>query len=117
MSNLAPKLKFAETLKELKWNVLNFIVQSFKLFVGTYITYLKGYDAGYDAGFPKNIQNFNKFDFEKYFSGALVYTGGAAGIWAMHFLVPLILMKLLFLDSVSIKFLESDPLSRIRNNF
>jgi hypothetical protein len=49
VSNLAPKLKFAETLKELKWNILNFIVQSFKLFVGTYITYLKGYDAG----FPK----------------------------------------------------------------
>jgi hypothetical protein len=33
----------------------------------------------------KSIQNFNKFDFDKNFSGALVYTVGAAGIWAMHF--------------------------------
>jgi hypothetical protein len=43
--NLAPKLKFAKY-----WQVTQGIIEylrSFKLFVGTYITFLKGYDAGY----------------------------------------------------------------------
>jgi hypothetical protein len=40
--NLAPKLKFAEN----RQGILEYL-QSFKLFVGTYITFLKGYDAGY----------------------------------------------------------------------
>jgi hypothetical protein len=43
--NLAPKLKFAENRQGTP-GILEYL-QSFKLFVGTYITFLKGYDAGY----------------------------------------------------------------------
>jgi hypothetical protein len=42
--NLAPKLKFAENRQGTP-GILDY-PQSFKLFVGTYITFLKGYDAG-----------------------------------------------------------------------
>jgi hypothetical protein len=55
---------------------------SFKLFVGTYITFLKGYDAG----FPKNSKFWINFWFEKNFNGGSLYTGGVAGIRAVvHF--------------------------------
>jgi hypothetical protein len=43
--NLAPKLKFAENRQSTQ-GILEYL-QSFKLFGGTYITFLKGYDAGY----------------------------------------------------------------------
>jgi hypothetical protein len=36
-------------------------LKSFKLFVGTYINFLKGYDAG----FPKNSKLLLNFPFEK----------------------------------------------------
>jgi hypothetical protein len=45
LSNLAPKLKFAENRQGTP-GILEYL-QSFKLFVGTYIIFLKGYDAGY----------------------------------------------------------------------
>jgi hypothetical protein len=44
-----PKMDFLKKLK------------SFKLFVGTYITFLKGFDAG----FPKNSKLSMNFTFEK----------------------------------------------------
>jgi hypothetical protein len=40
-----------------------------------------------------------------------MYTGGDAGIWALHIFSAPILMKLVFLDSVRTKLSESDPLS------
>ncbi len=43
--NLAPKLKFAENRQGTQ-GILEYL-QSFKLFAGTYITLLKGYDASY----------------------------------------------------------------------
>ncbi len=43
--NLAPKMKFAENRQGTQ-GILEYL-QSFKLFAGTYITFLKGYDAGY----------------------------------------------------------------------
>jgi hypothetical protein len=43
--NLAPKLKFAEN-RQGSQGILEYL-QSFKLFVGAYISFLKGYDAGY----------------------------------------------------------------------
>ncbi len=43
--NLGPKLKFAENRQGTP-GILEYL-QSFKLFVGTYITFLKGCDAGY----------------------------------------------------------------------
>ncbi len=49
---LTPKLKFAENRQGTQ-GILEYL-QSFKLFVGTYITFLKGYDAGYQM-------NSNKF--------------------------------------------------------
>jgi hypothetical protein len=50
--NLAPMLKFAENRQGTP-GILEYL-QSFKLFVGTYITFLKGYDAGY----PTNSKKF-----------------------------------------------------------
>jgi hypothetical protein len=44
-------------------------------FQGTYITFLKGYDAG----FPKISKLSINFHFEKNFSGGLWFTGDAAG--------------------------------------
>ncbi len=43
--NSAPKLKFAENWQG-RPGILEYL-QSFKLFVGTYISFLKGYDADY----------------------------------------------------------------------
>ncbi len=50
-------------------------LRSFKLFVGTYITFLKGYDADYRMN-TKLTMNYN---FEKNICAGLVNTGGAAG--------------------------------------
>ncbi len=52
-------------------------LQSFKLFVGTYITFLKGYDADYwmNTKLPMN------YHFEKNICAGLVNMGGAAGEW------------------------------------
>jgi hypothetical protein len=47
-------LKFTENWKT-EIGILEKL-QSFKLFVGTYITFLKGHDAG----FPKNLKNSKK---------------------------------------------------------
>jgi hypothetical protein len=52
--NLAPKLKFAENRQGTQGNLK--YLRSFKLFVGTYITFLRGYDAGYPIS-HKNLQN------------------------------------------------------------
>ncbi len=49
------------------------------MFVGTCITFLKGYDAG----FPKKIKLSRNFGFEKKISVGSLCTGGTAGIWAM----------------------------------
>jgi hypothetical protein len=49
--NLAPKLKFAEDRQGTP-GILEYL-QSFKLFIGTYITFLKGYDASYLMNFKK----------------------------------------------------------------
>ncbi len=58
---------------------------SLKLFVQTYITFLKGYDAG----FPKKVQNFNKILLlKKKNSGRLAYTEGAAGDWVVNLFSP-----------------------------
>ncbi len=43
--------------------------------------------------------------------GGSLLTGGVAGIRAVVFLVPPILVKLVFLDSVRTKLSETDPLS------
>jgi hypothetical protein len=43
--NLAPKLKFAENRQGTPGNLE--YLQSFKLFFGTYIIFLKGYDVDY----------------------------------------------------------------------
>jgi hypothetical protein len=82
-------------------------LKSFKEFVGTYITFLKGYDAS----FLKNSKLSMNFPFEKNFGGALAYMRGAADFGPCTFLVPPILTKLVFLDSVRTKLSESDPLS------
>jgi hypothetical protein len=52
--NFAPKLKFAENQQDTQ-GFLEYL-QSFKLFFGTYITFLKGYDAGYLMN-SKKIKN------------------------------------------------------------
>jgi hypothetical protein len=49
------------------------------LFVGTYITFLKGYDAG----FPKISKHSINFGFEKKFNGESLCTRGVAGIRAV----------------------------------
>jgi hypothetical protein len=49
--------------------------QSFKLFVGTYITFLKGYDADY----KKNTKLPMNYSFEKNICAGLVNSGNAAG--------------------------------------
>ncbi len=67
--NLAPKLKFAKY-----WQVTQGILEylrSFKLFVGTYITFLKGYDAGY----PMNSKKFKNYLFVKFFLKIKVLRG------------------------------------------
>jgi hypothetical protein len=51
------------------------------LFVGTYITFLKGYDAG----FPKISKLLINFRFEKNFNGGSLCTGGVAGVRAVVF--------------------------------
>ncbi len=51
IKNLAPKLKFAENRQGTQGNLE--YLRSFKLFVGTYITFLKGYDAGYQMNSKK----------------------------------------------------------------
>jgi hypothetical protein len=56
---LAPKLKFAEN-RQVTQGILEYL-QSFKLFVATYITFLKGYDAGY----LMNSQKFKNYLFVK----------------------------------------------------
>jgi hypothetical protein len=40
---------------------------------------------GYDAGFPKNLTLSRNFGFEKKISAGSLFTGGAAGIWAVVF--------------------------------
>jgi hypothetical protein len=57
--NLAPKLKFAENRQGTPGNLE--YIQSFKLFVGTYITFLKDHDAGY----PMNSKKFKNYLFVK----------------------------------------------------
>ncbi len=52
-----------------------------KLFVGTYITFLKGYDADYRI----NSKFWMNLWFEKNFSWGSLCTGGAAVIWAVDF--------------------------------
>jgi hypothetical protein len=52
--NLAPNLKFAENRQGTQ-GILEYL-QSFKLFVGTYINFLKGYDADFQMN-PKNFKN------------------------------------------------------------
>ncbi len=49
------------------------------LFVGTYITFLKGFDAG----FQKNSKFSINSCFENILSGGSLCTRGAAGIWAV----------------------------------
>jgi hypothetical protein len=51
------------------------LLRSFKLFVGTYITFLKGYDADYRI----NIKLPMNYSFRKNICAELVNTGGAAG--------------------------------------
>jgi hypothetical protein len=55
-------------------------LRSFKLFVGKYITFLKGYDAL----FPKNFKLSRNFGFEKKISGGSLCTG-TAGFWPVVF--------------------------------
>jgi hypothetical protein len=53
-----------------------------------------------------------KLSFEKKFSGALVYTGGAAGIWAIHFFSSAYFDEIIIFGlSKEPKLSESDPLS------
>jgi hypothetical protein len=54
-------------------------LRGFKLFVRTYITFLKGYDAG----FPKISKFLINFWFEKNFNGGSLCTGGVAGTRAV----------------------------------
>jgi hypothetical protein len=49
--NLVPKLKFAENRQGTQ-GILEYL-QSFKLFVGTYVTFLKGHYAGYPINYKK----------------------------------------------------------------
>jgi hypothetical protein len=51
------------------------------LFVGTYITFLKGYDAG----FPKISKHSIIFGFEKKINGGSLCMGGVAGVRAVVF--------------------------------
>jgi hypothetical protein len=85
-----PKIDF---LKQLK---------NFKEFVGTYITFLKGYDAS----FPKNFKLSMIYNFEKKFGGGLLCTRGAAGIWAMH------IFSSTYFGEISIFGLSKDPATR-----
>jgi hypothetical protein len=48
--------------------------------VRTYITFLKGYDAG----FPKNFKLSGNVGIGKKINEKLVYTGGAVGVWTVH---------------------------------
>ncbi len=73
------------------------LLKSFKEFVGTYITFLKGYDAG----FPKNSKLSMNFPFEKNFGGA------AAGFRAMH------IFSTTYFDEISIFGLSKDQTFRI----
>jgi hypothetical protein len=76
---------------------------SFKLFVGTYITFLKGYDAG----FPKNFTLSSNFGFEKKFSGGSLCTGGAARIW------PVVLFGTPYFGEINVFGLSKDQTFRI----
>jgi hypothetical protein len=78
-------------------------LKSFKLFVGTYITFLKGYDAG----FPKNSKLSMNYNFEKKIGGALAYMRGAEGIWAMH------IFSTTYFDEICIFGLSKDQTFRI----
>ncbi len=53
--NLAPKLKIAENRQDTQ-GILEYL-QSFKLVFGTYITFLKGYNADYLMD-PKKFKNY-----------------------------------------------------------
>jgi hypothetical protein len=88
---------------------MNFLklLKSFKEFVGTYITFLKGYDAG----IQKNSKLSMNYYFEKIFGGGSLCTSGAAGFRAMHIFSSTYLMKLVFLNSARTKLSESNPLS------
>jgi hypothetical protein len=77
---------------------------SFKLFVGTYITFLKGYDAG----FLKNSKFSINSCFEKNFSGRSLCTRGAAGIWAVD------LFSTTYFDEIIIFELSKDQTFRTR---
>jgi hypothetical protein len=74
-----------------------------KEFVGIYITFLKGYDAG----FPKNFKLSMNFHFEKKFGGGSLCTRGAAGIWAMQ------IFSSTYFDEISIFGLSKDQTFRI----
>jgi hypothetical protein len=77
---------------------------SFKLFVGTYITFLKGYDAG----FPKNSKFSINSCFEKIFNGGSLCTRGAAGIWAVD------LFSTTYFGEIIIFVVSKDQTFRIR---
>jgi hypothetical protein len=74
-----------------------------KEFVGTYITFLKGYDAD----FPKISKLSRIYNFEKKIGGGSLCTRGAAGIWAMH------IFSSTYFDEISIFELRKDHAFRI----
>jgi hypothetical protein len=67
------KAEICWKLEELKWNLNNSEVSSY-LF-GTYITFLKAYDAGYWI----NTKIINNLQLWNIFLAKLVNSGGAAG--------------------------------------
>ncbi len=74
------------------------------LSVGTYITFLKGYDAG----FPKNSKFSINSCFEKIFSVGSLCTRGAAGIWAVD------LFSTTYFGEIIIFVVSKDQTFRIR---
>jgi hypothetical protein len=79
------------------------LLKSFKEFVGTYITFLKGYDAG----IQKNSKLSMNYYFEKIFGGGSLCTSGAAGFRAMH------IFSSTYFDEISIFELSKDQTFRI----
>jgi hypothetical protein len=79
------------------------LLKSFKEFVGTYIIFLKGYDAG----FPKKSKLSMNFPIEKKFCGGSLCTRGAAGFRAMH------IFSTTYFDEIIIFELSKDQTFRI----
>jgi hypothetical protein len=79
------------------------LLKSFKDFVGTYITFLKGNDAG----IQKNSKLSMNYNFEKKFGGGSLCTSGAAGFRAMH------IFSSTYFDEISIFELSKDQTFRI----